>query len=85
MHPTLRRILRIMQEKIFQCLNILIDLGFSITFYNIQSEDERIKKASIFKFLATGLLNIADMFKDMCRNKSCCTCCPCCSKKNPMK
>ena len=83
MNRKLRRIFRIMQEKIFQRLIILIDFVFSIVFYKIENKDESIKMASIFKFLTTGLLNIADMFKDICCDKSCCTCCSCCSKKKP--
>ena len=83
MNRKLRRIFRIMQEKIFQRLIILIDFVFSIVFYKIENKDESIKMASIFKFLTTGLLNIADMFKDICCDKSCCTCCSCWSKKKP--
>ena len=70
MNRKLRRIFRIMQEKIFQRLIILIDFVFSIVFYKIENKDESIKMASIFKFLTTGLLNIADMFKDICCDKS---------------
>ena len=82
MHPKLRRFIRFIREKIFLILNILIDLGFSILFYKIESEEKSIKMANLFKSLMTGLLNLVDMLKGIC-GKPCCNCCPFCSKKNP--
>ena len=82
MHPKLRRFIRFIREKIFLFLNILIDLGFSIVFYKIESEEKSIKMANLFKSLMTGLLNLVDMLKGIC-GKPCCNCCPFCSKKNP--
>lgn len=81
MHPTFRRFIRFMQIRIFQCLNILIDLGFWIAFYKIESEEKGIKMANLLKSLMTGFLNLLDMLKGICGDKSCCNCCPCCSKK----
>ena len=82
MHPKLRRFIRFIREKIFLFLNILIDLGFSILFHKIESEEKSIKMANLFKSLMTGLLNLVDMLKGIC-GKPCCNCCPFCSKKKP--
>ena len=81
MHPTFRRFIRFMQEKIFLCLNILIDLGFSIAFYKIESQEKSIKMASLCKSLMTGLLNLIDMLKGIWGDKFFCNCCQCCSKE----
>ena len=81
MHPTIRRLIRFMQIRIFLFLNILIDLGFSIAFYKIESEEKSIKMENLLKSLMTLLLNSLDMLKGICGDKSCCNCCPCCSKK----
>ena len=70
-----------MQKKICLFLNIFIDLGFSIAFYKIESEEKSIKMENLLKSLMTLLLNSLDMLKDICGDKSCCNCCPCCSKK----
>ena len=81
MHPTIRRLIRFMQIRIFLFLNILIDLGFSIAFYKIESEEKGIKIANLLKSLMTGFLNSLDMLKDICGDESCCNSCQCCSKK----
>ena len=81
MHPTIRRLIRFMQIRIFLFLNILIDLGFSIVFYKIESEEKGIKIANLLKSLMTGFLNSLDILKDICGDKSCCNSCQCCSKK----
>ena len=81
MHPKLRKFIRFMQEKIFQFLNILIDLRCFFDYNNIESGEKSIKMASLFKSLMTGLLNLVDMLKELFCDSSCCNCCSCCSKK----
>jgi len=58
MHSKLRKFIRFMQEKIFQCFNILIALRCSFDYNNIESEEKSIKMASLFQSLMTGLLNL---------------------------
>ena len=81
MHSKLRKFIRFMHEKIFQCFNILIALRCSFDHNNIESEEKCIKMASLFQSLMTGLLNLVDMLKELFCDSSCCNCCSCCSKK----
>ena len=81
MHSKLRKFIRFMQEKIFQCFNILIALRCSFDYNNIESEEKSIKMASLFQSLMTGLLNLVDMLKELFCDSSFCNCCSCCSKK----
>ena len=81
MCPMLRRIIR---KKIFQFLNVLVDIIFSIVFYMIEKMDKSVKLASIFKLLASVLLNIVDIFQNIfCDCLHCCCCC-CCKKKDEL-
>ena len=70
----LRRIFSIIRKKIYQFLNALVDIVFSIVFYNIEKMDKSIKLAIIFKLLMSGLLNIVKIFQDIFCDYLCYSC-----------
>ena len=85
MCPMLRRIFSIIRKKIYQFLNALVDIVFSIVFYNIEQMDKSVKLAIIFKLLMSALLNIVDIFQDIFYDcLFCCCCCCCCKKKDEL-
>ena len=81
MCPKLRRIFSIIRKKIYQFLSALVDIVFSIVFYNIEQMDKSVKLAIIFKLLMSALLNIVDIFQDIFYDCLCCCCCCCCCNK----
>ena len=84
MCPKLRRIFSIIRKKIYQFLSALVDIVFSIVFYNIEQMDKSVKLAIIFKLLMSALLNIVDIFQDIFYDCLCCCCCCCCKKKDEL-
>ncbi len=85
MCPKLRRIFSIIRKKIYQFLSALVDIVFSIVFYNIEQMDKSVKLAIIFKLLMSALLNIVDIFQDIFYDcLFCCCCCCCCKKKDEL-
>ena len=81
MCPKLRRIFSIIRKKIYQFLSALVDIVFSIVFYNIEQMDKSVKLAIILKLLMSALLNIVDIFQDIFYDCLCCCCCCCCCNK----
>lgn len=84
MCPKLRRIFSIIRKKIYQFLSALVDIVFSIVFYNIEQMDKSVKLAIILKLLMSALLNIVDIFQDIFYDCLYCCCCCCCNKKDEL-
>ena len=68
-------------DKKFKAMNILCDLVFVIFHYFVKNEDSKLRVANIIKFLATSLINLAEIFKKYFT----CNCCCCCSRKDDKK
>ena len=75
MHQNCEECLEIFCQKIYQFINILIDLVFGFFHLFAKDEDWHIRMASAVKFIAAAFFSTCDIFQSFCP----CFCC--CSKK----